>query len=563
MCDGYTPWDQPKVDSKVHVSDYAQIRSAWPSKALAALPDFGYDMQYLEFYYHCVGPKLSGTFDTEFWSRTILQMAHAESGVRSALIALGHLSRRQSGTLQYARRSAVTAHDSERRPFWVNYNKAIRSLIDHMSRPSFSAEVGLVICLLFACIEFLQADANVAFTHIRSGLNIVHEIRQRNRVRALRGSVNIDGNHCSTQLTVVEQIIVPILTQALASALPYGQSLEKDFDFLESCPVYFKDAIFTSIADARSSFFDLRNAAILLARDMAVKLYGSIPFTSTDHQRQADVLRRHYTWLQALTSLDNSREWSHKDTYALSALKLGYHASYTACSCIMDETQMAFDAHLNSFQQLVTHASRLARSLDHLSSYAQTPAPRVTANFTFDTSFVPALFYTAIRCRCPKTRRKAVNLLALNLPREGLWDPEQHLKVAERVIEIEEAHVDSKGWPVEASRLCRSSVGTEVDDNNGFQANFLYTKDLVMAVEKSWSERLTLGEGQTANTAAFTSLSSGNNNPGRAARLIVFPRLSPIPGTHHDVSSDFDSKQLANRIRDTDAAADQIKQDEH
>src|SRR5690242_12754639 len=151
------------------------MKSAWPIKALATLPDFGDDMHYLEFYYYCVGPKLSGRFGTEFWSRTILQMAHGEPGVRSALIALGHLSQRQSGSLQQARRSVRAFSNAERRQFWVNYNKAIRHLIDHMSRPSFSAEVGLVICLLFACIEFLQADANMAFTHIRSGLNIVHE----------------------------------------------------------------------------------------------------------------------------------------------------------------------------------------------------------------------------------------------------------------------------------------------------------------------------------------------------------------------------------------------------
>jgi hypothetical protein len=86
-------------------------------------------------------------------------------------------------------------------------------------------------------------------------------------------------------------------------------------------------------------------------------------------------------------------------------------------------------------------------------------------------------------------------LLALDLPREGLWDPEQHRIVAERVIEIEEMDVDANGWPTEASRLCMSSVGTDVDEYNGFQANFLYTKDLAMAATKTWCERLTLGEG--------------------------------------------------------------------
>ncbi|KAJ4985191.1 hypothetical protein SVAN01_09327 [Stagonosporopsis vannaccii] len=476
-----------KYVSSYTSEEYVLTRSD-PSKALATLPDFGNDMHYLEFYYHCVGPKLSGRFDTDFWSRTILQMAHVEPGVRSALIALGHLSQRQNGSLQQARRAAVDPNDAERRPFWVNYNKAIRHLINHMSKPSFSAEVGLVICLLFACIEFLQADANVAFTHIRSGLNIVYEIRQRSKFGSSSASAGF-----STQSGVIEQTMVPILTQALASALPYGSSLARDFEFLESCPRYFTATAFTSIVDARSSFFDLRNAAILLARDMAVKLYTSTPFSLSDHQRRADVLDRHSMWQQSLASLEKLCEWSQEDNYALSALKLGYYASSTACSCIMDETQMSFDAHLENFQSLIEHAKHIIHFLGLLSPRAQI-SPKAAANFTFDTSLIPALFYTAIRCRCPVTRRKAVELLALDLPREGLWDPEQHRKVAERVIEIEEANVDMRGWPIEAVRLCKSSVGTDVDENNGFQANFLYTKDLAWATERTWSERLSLGE---------------------------------------------------------------------
>lgn len=448
-------------------------------------------MEYLEFYYYCVGPKLSGRFDNDFWLRTILQMAHVEPGVRNALIALGHLSQRQSGSLQHACRSAATTNVIELKPFWTNYNKAIRYLIDQIARPAFSAEVGLVICLLFACIEFLQANANVAFTHIRSGLNIVHEIRQRQKAGAMARRDHRDRASWSSRIDLIEHTMVPIFTQALASALPYGSSIEKDFDFLETCPRYSLSTGFIGLVDARSSFFDLRNAAILLARDMAVKLYTSTPFNPTDYERQANTLNHHCIWLQSLLALETSRDWSCDELHALSALKVGYHASFTACSCIMDETQMTFDAHLGSFRALIEHASLLAYSMEHTSSL------KAAANFTFDTSLVPALFYTAIRCRCPALRRKAVNLLALNLPREGLWDPEQHRKVAERVIDIEESDVDLKGWPIEGSRLCRSSVGTDVNVNNEFQASFLYTKDLAMATERCWNESLTLGEGRT------------------------------------------------------------------
>lgn len=482
------------MEPRNHVPDYMQIKSAWPSKALAILPDFGDDMRYLEFYYHCVGPKLSGRFDTEFWSRTILQMAHAEHAVRSALIALGHLNRHQSGTLQHARRCALDKKQHDRKSFYVNYNKAIRLLVEQMAKPAFSPEVGLVVCLLFACIEFLQADANIAFTHIRSGLNIVQELRQRKMMESASPSAGSRQTIVSARSNMLEQILVPILTHALASALPYGASLARDFVFLESCPQYFTGASFGSVGDARSSFFDLRNAAFLIARDMAVKLYGSVPFNEPDHRRRDSLLARHHSWLQALEAFESSQALSVADKLSLSALRLGYCGSYSACACIMDKTQMMYDSYLASYRSLIQHARILIDSDRAGAPSKEIGAAESPANFTFDTMVIPALFYAAIRCRCPSTRREAIMLLGKDLTREGLWDAEQHRIVAERVVEIEEMDVDVGGWPTETSRLCRSSVGTEVDEQNGFIAEFLYSKDIDLAAKRIWSERLVFGE---------------------------------------------------------------------
>lgn len=454
-------------------------------------------MPYLEFYYHCVGPMLSGRFDTDFWLRTILQMAHSEPGVRSALVALGHLNKSQSGSLQHARQSSVIASSPERKPFLVNYNKAIRHLVDDMARPSFPADMGLVICLLFACIEFLQVDANMAFAHIRSGLNIFYESKQRNtkKVSALEAAQSTQTQtHVGLRWSAIEQTLVQLFTQSLASALPYGVSLEKDVDYFASCPKHFTGTTFASLIDARLSFSDLRNAAILLARDMANKVYGSVQLTSSDYRRQHDLLDRHDVWSKALNALEGSRTWSKDDTASISALKLEFYSSYTACSCMADETQMLFDAHLAGFQAIVANARCVVDSLDLDSRRTRVPTFGAAANFTFDTSFIPTLFYAAIRCRCPVTRRAAVSLLASNLPREGLWDPAQYRKVAERVIEIEEQEVDENGWPTKSFRLCRSSVGTEVDGNSRFEAEFLYAKDFALPTENSWSERLELDE---------------------------------------------------------------------
>lgn len=62
------------------------------------------------------------------------------------------------------------------------------------------------------------------------------------------------------------------------------------------------------------------------------------------------------------------------------------------------------------------------------------------------------------------TRREAVALLKMNPPREGIWDSETHVALANRVIEIEESSLDPvTGWPTESSRLWCS-----VQDANGY-----------------------------------------------------------------------------------------------
>ncbi|KAF3006893.1 hypothetical protein E8E13_011096 [Curvularia kusanoi] len=423
-------------------------------------------------------------------------MAHDEPSVRSALVALGHLNKSQKGSLQHARQYSVAAKTPERKPFLLNYNKAIRQLINDMARPSFPPEQGLVICLLFACIEFLQADAAVAFTHIRSGLNIFHELRQRRQLTP--GSKSLQEAHghiIPARLNSIEQILVQILTWSLASAMPYGMYLKTDFEYLKSCPKHFAGTTFASLADVRSSFSDIRNAAILLARDLGIEVYGPEELTLFARERQNSLLSSHRTWLEALTSLESSRTWSKDEMTTLSAIKVEYYSSFTACSCLTDWTQMTFDAHLADFQSILVHARHVVDSLSLPNCHTQSKAIGAAAHFTFVTSFVPAMFNFAIRCRCPVTRREAVKILASDIPREGLWDPAQYRKVAERVIEIEESEVDDRGWPTQASRLCRSTPGPEIDEFGGFQVEFQYANDWATSNKHSWSERLELDTG--------------------------------------------------------------------
>jgi hypothetical protein len=198
---------------------------------------------------------------------------------------------------------------------------------------------------------------------------------------------------------------------------------------------------------------------------------------------------------------------------AINSLKGGYYTTYIASACVNDATQTSFDAHVDTFKALLVHAKVLVTDLYHTSSSSHNSHPEAAANFTFDIVLVPPLFYTALRCRCPTTRREAIALLSQNLPREGLWDPEKHRIVAERVIETEEKDVDERGWPLERARLWNGTAMTDIDEKSRSEADFLLAKEntagrmLIAPDFMASSTSLTIGHGPPIPTIDETTYS--------------------------------------------------------
>jgi hypothetical protein len=178
-----------------------------------------------------------------------------------------------------------------------------------------------------------------------------------------------------------------------------------------------------------------------------------------------------------------------------------YYSTHVALACAVEIRQSPFDAYISEFKALVHHAKIVLTSMGLLrpsssrlsavdkksprsvtATTISTSSPQTPVNkFTFEISLIPCLQVAATRCRCPVTRREAISLLALDLPREALWDAEMHLAIAKRVVEIEEQEVDSvTGWPTESRRLwCAVIDGTHVMDRNGrFRVRFAFAKSL-------------------------------------------------------------------------------------
>jgi len=65
--------------------------------------------------------------------------------------------------------------------------------------------------------------------------------------------------------------------------------------------------------------------------------------------------------------------------------------------------------------------------------------------FTLDTSLLFPLFFTAVKCRCPQVRRRAIALMKDGERQEGIWNSLLMARAAERMVEIEECGIQLNG----------------------------------------------------------------------------------------------------------------------
>jgi hypothetical protein len=383
-----------------------------------------------------------------------LQLAQSELSIRHALIALSHFNKTQTGSLKDARSCLVTT--SKQKIMLVHYNKAVTHLVQRMKEPSYSPEVGLVCCLLFTCLEFLRGDYDNAFAHVRSGLSIISAYKNNDMPSSTKGLGS----------SMIEEMLIPIFTRMILTSVAYGLPSEQ-ICFTSCYPIGTKECTFATVLEAESSLHNIRNISLLVGRKSGFAIVCQESHTEEDLQEMNDCLEYHHVWLRAFEQLERETALSRDDEVTVHLLKAQHRCTLIVTATSILKDQSSFDQYLDDFKAIIAHSTVV---LDAMES---NPARTHAANFTFDVGIILVLYLTACRCRCPTTRRKAISLLGRNLPREGLWDAQQHLIVAKRVIELEESEVDPiTGWPVERARIWSTMIRGDMDGNGRFPVYF-------------------------------------------------------------------------------------------
>ncbi|CEL10799.1 hypothetical protein ASPCAL13910 [Aspergillus calidoustus] len=382
------------------------------------------------YYFEHAAPYLAGGLDQAFWGSVVPQVCRTQPAVWDAVNAISTLFESPnlcSDFVFLSRRDekapALNRRQSEALAWYARSLAKIRTQIE---RGAVDAQVALVSCVLFVCIETLQGRVEEALQLYQQGVRLILDLRK-------------GGGAGSAAL--LESTIVPLFIRLGTVALTISSVPACDlFDLIDLHGEY----SFTSLEAARDALIPLAYRVLMLQNDA-----GSNPWLGIETNITPELLATQITlrerlkqWHHAYTELaetistkpaspnSNSQPSSNSNT-SITALLLTYHTTLNmiVATCLT-QNKSVYDAHIPGFRTIVEQASR---ALDaSASSDASQPV------FTFELGVGLPLFWTALECREPSLRRRALALLRRAPPMQGFYKCAPGIALAGKIMQLEE-----------------------------------------------------------------------------------------------------------------------------
>ncbi|KAI7193566.1 hypothetical protein KC363_g2671 [Hortaea werneckii] len=484
-CDGY------EIPPRRNGALAAQARAS-PQPCLEVARGTQDELRALEFFHVRTAPGLSSYFDADFWTRLVFQISSVEPSIRHAMVAVGafhSLREKVSVTLstdqQADKRDPLATSMPVRKlaqvhedPFaLVQYNKAIVHLAKRLQDPTAATEIALLACILFVCIEFLRGEVELAISHFKSGMGIaIQSLNFGSRRMAKPASERLRND------------TLPFFNRLELLSTLFGNDAPWEY------PVALQYVIpdeFANVKEARDSLVHLMNLSLRFIRYMKYRKYDRI--VSSDDLARQETLHRHVTeWETKFdTLLANDISLSAKDLDATRILRVHQRVMHIWLLASTQPEECRTDMFTEDFEDIVSLGEALqtsAGSREQREEYATT--------FLFDMVIVSPMYFVATKCRHPQIRRRAIQLLRHTKRRESLWDSNVSAAIAERVVAIEEQHLDPLSvnqFPDERHRIHNSHIQSVSANDPTKHAVTFYTKPYgIDAQWKIWQESIFL-----------------------------------------------------------------------
>ncbi|ETS73073.1 hypothetical protein PFICI_15248 [Pestalotiopsis fici W106-1] len=374
----------------------------------------------------------SGTFtlgcssDIDLWCRYIPQLFHTEPAIRHAGLAIGSLLL-QNGSMRLKEQSPIikeTGSGGDGAFAVHHYQKAIQSTLRSMQSGRKDIKLAGITCILFFSIEALQGHEHEALQLFKRG----------NQFRPI--SSFEDPNHADPILAGLEQSFSRLHIQSSMFEGSVIQTTETDADL---------DGAINSTIQAQT---ELSSLILITCRAVEEGIFmkwmpqftqfvnvGDMDRGAALLQIQARVrqlretLQRWHTRFLAYKEQSSRKRESVEEAILTGFLLLRSESIYFWMVGCTEQSELVYDSCLPRFQEAVNSAGQIL-DLMHRSGKV--------GPFSFELGLMPPLFVIIQKCRDPRVRRQALDLLRRAPAQEGLWNRDIIVQVCEKTIELEE-----------------------------------------------------------------------------------------------------------------------------
>ncbi|KAL4922472.1 hypothetical protein BDW62DRAFT_197143 [Aspergillus aurantiobrunneus] len=376
------------------------------------------------YYFEHAAQYLAGGFDQTFWTSVVPQICRTEPAVWDAVNTISALFEAPTMCLDFVflslRHENSPALDPEQSEALGWYSRSLSKIRTQIDRNSVDAQVALISCVLFICIETLQGHVEEALQLYNQGMRLILDLRAKGRFPA--------------RTVLLENIIVPLFVRLGAAALTI--SGVPVCDLLSGLNIG-GSYCFTSLESARNALTPLAAKVQILQRES-----GSNPFIGVRSQITPEIVAKRSRLQEGLSGwhcaytgftqrLQGKIPYPESSNTTIAATLLAFHATLTTMvSTCLEGRESIYDAHIPGFRTTVEQVSIALEGSATLDG-AQ-PA------FTFELGVGLPLFWTALKCRDPPLRRKALELLQKAPPVQGFYKCAPGLMLAGKVMELEE-----------------------------------------------------------------------------------------------------------------------------
>ncbi|KAL2071136.1 hypothetical protein VTL71DRAFT_12371 [Oculimacula yallundae] len=395
-CDGYAP----QSDSN------ESLQKQTPSRPLSGTEDPA-EQRLLYFFSTYTAPSLSGFFSNDFWERRVVGASHGEPSIRHAVIAIAAMHqefnerRRQDGMGDTSNLQAFA---------FRQYTKAISSLHHLMTTCMPPLDLTLTSCILFASIDCLLGNHASAIIHLKAGLRILADIKSHKNQRGVHAEEWEKG------------FAPPLLALGVQTATFINPALQKE---RTSLWVALKRAGNLPIPSTFYSLDTARHAIdTISATIMADRTSTEVKPSLLEH-RPPDPLvqgRLHNAALDAWTqAMDKFTATFATGEPPTSKMRCG--------ASLLKVHSLVVSIVIGKPEEAEAKFDHLITLCDLLESARVNSSGALT--FSTDQRILAPLFFTALRAPNPVTKRRAIELLSRAPAREGMWDAEDAIRVAD------------------------------------------------------------------------------------------------------------------------------------